>query len=223
MNISLDTTGLIILDICGTIYDSNTTFDYIEFVLRDKPLRLFAYRVFRSLPAKVLHVIVKATLRIDLIKTLCIWLLNGFKLEDLKRKAFSFVDEQLSEQKIDIVWEMYNANKGRGCKWILLSASLDVIVSVIAERMGIKEFYSSTLAFNSGVCLGRIENDLYGKKLPLVNNIIAREPAIDIVFVTDNKNDYCIRPYVKSFIAISNKSNLRFWKERLNHKDIYEV
>ena len=87
---------------------------------------------------------------------------------------------------------------------VLCSASLDIVIKVIAERLNFK-YYASELEFVDGVCVGRLKKDLLGKKNEIFNGL-----SLSLV-VTDNLTDIKLVKASECSFILSTQKNKKFW------------
>ena len=68
--------NLYLFDICGTIYRSNTTFDFLEFYLKENK-RFKLYRtIYKSFFWKIINRALRSWLHYDLTRTLALLIVN---------------------------------------------------------------------------------------------------------------------------------------------------
>lgn len=195
---------LIIFDVCGTLYDSNTTFDFIKYFKRDS-----TYIKFLSLtPIKLLLVALGKVMFLDFYRYFFIYSLKGVERVTLIKAANEFYDTVLQFKRIDATHQILERLKQQcGVDVLYCSASLDIIVQVISERLG-GLHYSSSLSFShDGICSGFISNDLLGKK-----DILFKGKEIELT-VTDNISDLELLKISKNSFILSKEKNISFWEK----------
>lgn len=193
---------MIILDLCGTLYDSNTTMEFIKFI-HPKRYILIRNPFFRIL-GKISH-----SLGFDLIRFCCIKTLSGYKKETLLKIAEEFFEKKLKHQKIDFTHIKLNEFKKQNQEIMILSATIDPIAEVVAKRLEVK-FLSSKLEYNyDNKCTGKLKKDLLGRKHLHINKNIE-------TIITDNKDDLEIIKLSQKSIIISKPKDISFWER--NHQ-----
>lgn len=211
---------IVIFDVCGTLYYSNTTFEFLHFLYdRNKLFNLFTL-LRKSIPIRALNMLILRVFKFDAVRYFALKFLSSMTLENANQKTDEFV-RSLSSKKILKMHDLLSTYKTEpGTKVILMSASLDIIIEKIAQHLDVQNFYASKLEFNGLKCKGRISIDLYGKKSELIKNIIVE--GIPVVFITDNFNDYPVKSLVDDFKVISFQKDLKFWKGKVDQLNLYE-
>lgn len=196
--------NVLLLDVCHTLYKANTTFDFLDQVLAGNA----QYQQLCSDRGGFLNRIKGLFSASDNSRQEAIALLAGFSEQELKLAVNTFVDGLVPVEET----HQYLAQaQTRGSKVILLSASLDIVIDVIAERMGVDGAFSSTLGFENGVCTGLLTRDLAGTKTQVIKQQFDGEA---LEFLTDNYDDAACAALVKEFHPVYRNSNLRarlFW------------
>lgn len=176
------------IDICGTLYRSNTTFDFLDFWFKQelwykrmKQLRRFRVIGFaNSLCSRLFH--------IDILRRYAISHLRGYRKDELRQMSKLFYDEHLSTVINNDVVKIIEDKRKQGCELIAVSATLDFIAEEICQRLNIPKQFSSTLGYDKdGICIGRLTKDWLACKL---NNLKQQGycPPYDYV-ITDNFSD----------------------------------
>ncbi len=205
-----------LIDICGTLYQSNTTFDFIRYFFSETSwyIRLEALRknrIFRFCNAKVFEY-----MGIDCLRCLLIRHLKGYSKTQLQDMAHEFYQEYLetviNEPVIDIIEE----KRAAGVRLVLVSATLDVIAKEVAEKLRIKDVFSSQLSYDEhNVCLGKLQIDLLGKKITSLNSSDIVEPYYGII--TDNFSDLELIKKSEHSYVVTDKQYQNKWKSLLKN------
>ncbi|WP_209332839.1 haloacid dehalogenase-like hydrolase [Lunatimonas salinarum] len=209
-----------VFDVCGTLYHSNTTYDFLLYYFRRHDGR--KYRILRlglSLPIKVLVVVSsKIGWKWDLRKHL-IGLLSGEPEAKLRAVATHFVANWLTGREIDDVHTLLQQAKAQGHPVTLASGSLAPVIQAIADRLKVDDFHASTLETDAyGVLTGKYLSDIKGCK----------EQALGLkdhtyILATDNLDDLpLIQKALKAYI-VTKRKNLNNWKKRLSGLDVAYV
>ena len=195
-----------IIDVCWTLYKSNTTFDFISFVMEKKQRK--KYRILNIYIIKSLLVLIGKLLKYDIYRYLYISLLKGFSKIQLEQLANDFYNQVLTNIKIDFSFSLVSTLPKDEEK-ILCSASLDIIIKEVAVQLGINQYDSSILEFDQNdICTGKLSKDILYKK-----HILFENKKINYV-ITDNKSDYDLLKKAERPIILSTKNNMAYWKKK---------
>lgn len=198
---------LAVFDLCDTLYKSNTTFDFIRFI---KPTYS---KVIFSFPARILNKTVSKFFEFDLIRFLALISLRGYSEDQLKDLSELFFEEFLVGKELSEPMQLLNSH---GSNVVIISASIDPIVKVVANKLGV-DYLSSQLSYVDGFCTGKLSVDMLGKKVLYVSSEIG-------FVVTDNRSDLSLVLQSDSAVIVSKEKNLSFWKSKLRPQDrIIEV
>lgn len=196
--------SLNIFDICGTLYRVNTTFEYVKFFhKKNKNFLRYIYVSFvTSKLGKFLALIFNFSIRKSVIKTL-----SGFDIKVINLTAEEFYDEVLESEKNQSIFRFFENTDNK----LLLSASIDPVVNVIAKRLNCVA-KSTLLKYNQNdICLGEILEDLKGNKLSKIEG-----DRIIKVF-TDNFDDIdIINKSEKAYLIYPNQKRKNRWDGVVN-------
>ena len=209
-----------VFDVCGTLYDSNTTFDFLDdYFCHNKKYMLF--RTFsKSLPGKLLNYPFYRFLHYDIIRMFATSFLKGCSENTLQNTTQLFVNEVLEEKIKEDIHKLLNDYKEKGYEIILMSGSYSMIVEHVNAYVGADGFFASELEVKEGYYTGKFKSDqLFNKKEILFRTY----PNItELIVVSDNRTDYDLMKVADKGYAICNKSKqVTFWKSKnLNHVEI---
>jgi len=210
---------IVLVDICGTLYDSNTTFDFLDFHFKGK----FNYKCFRKISKTYLwrlgNKISFQFFSLDLTRIIAIKWLRGFSKEQLKKMSVVFYDDFLADRIQKEVIDEIDILRSEQTRILLVSATLDFIAETVSERMQIPEYYSTKLYYTQkGVCEGKIDVDLLSvKNSYLIENNICPPYYWTI---TDNLSDIdLIKNSLNSTIVVPSKYKTK-WDYLINKYDI---
>lgn len=207
--------GKVVFDICGTMYKSNTTFDFLDFFFSGNKGYLKARRLSRLFFVRAVNKIIILLTGKDILRCYFVSYLKGVSRHRLQEQSNLFYRQCLSGREIDFTISKLNEINAC-CDIILASATLDCIAKVIADKYNVS-YISSELEFINDICTGRMSVDLLGKKHQYFKG------KIDLV-VTDNKSDFKLIQLAEKSIVISNSRNKLFWvKKRMKNMSIFEV
>ncbi|HDX8357005.1 TPA: hypothetical protein RQN15_000738 [Aeromonas hydrophila] len=195
---------IIIFDVCGTLYESNTTFDFIKFFRGNS----FYIKFLSWIPIKLFLVALGKSVSLDIYRYLFIYSLKGIERATLIEAANDFYEHVLQYKKIDTTHLLLERSKQQsGVDVLYCSASLDIIIQVISERLG-GRYLASSLSFSpDGICSGFLSNDLLGKK-----DVSFKDMDIELT-VTDNISDLALLKMSKNSFVLSKQKHISFWEK----------
>ncbi|MDN5093705.1 HAD family hydrolase [Aliarcobacter butzleri] len=203
-----------IFDICGTLYNSNTTMDFCEF--RSTYLKKRLLKLSKSLFGKLINKILVKSISYDWIRIIHIRTLKGLDKISIEKDAEIFVEQFLNNRKIEEVHEYLNKFDKK--EVILVSATIEPVAKAIAKKLGDLNYFSTTLNYSKNICEGTIEDDLLGNKQHYFKN-----QEIEFI-ITDNKSDLDLCKMAKEVVIVSKRKNLVFWQNQdLKLQKIIEV
>ena len=210
---------VILLDVCDTLFLSNTTFDFLHWYLKKRsPARLGILKMMVSkLSPRFWYLLAKGKFqKKDIIRHKAIELLKGESLSSLRKEAALFYEQFLAQRKNEKVWKLLEEinEKFPGDERVLVSSSLDIIISEVADRLGIAEFYASELETRNGIVTGRLESDVHGQKHLLIKHKL--EDEYETIAVTDNLSDMDMAKQCNSvYIVVYKQKHLEKWTKQL--------
>lgn len=198
-----------IFDICNTIFASNTTFDFLEFYLKDdKGYRRFV-RMIKWTPVKFANAVCFMAFHRDLMRTFAIRFLKGKSKSELKSAATEFYGTYLKSRVHKPVLDLLEKYKARGMTIYLASATLDFLAEMIGEKLDVTGVFSSQLSYRGDVCMGVMHNDWLGCK---ERNLKAAGIPIEIAsVVTDNLSDKKLINCAKEAIVVTKPNRKWQW------------
>ncbi len=215
---------LAIFDVCGTLYRSNTTFDFIEFYWKEKShkiLRLF-FTLSRTIIGKAVWIMLSKLYNQEIFRILAVRSLSGERMDDVDDAAQRFVKNVLSFKTRSNVFHILDLQRKQGAEIVLLSASLCPVVKAIASELRIERYYCSSLEVISGRLSGRYLNDVRGRKKEIFLKEIS--DSTNFVFVTDNKEDLPLLEFSSSPYIVVKKRHKNFWQlKKPVHASLIEV
>ena len=162
--------NLYLFDICGTIYRSNTTFDFLEFYLKEnKRFRLYR-AIYKSFFWKIINRALRSWLHYDLTRILALRFLKGTSYSELSKQAKLFTEVYLSQvRNIEIYNTIEHLISIDKSKVLLVSATIDVVAEAVADSLHCEQYYSTALEYKDGACTGKMVKDLLGNKCMFLN------------------------------------------------------
>lgn len=178
-------------DICWTLYRSNTTFDFIDYVLLgdgDKPTivreRGAKYSKIRKLRQirlfRLANLCIFKLTRRDLWREYAIKQLAGLTQKQVEQLAGDFADNHLSKLKISKIWEKIQTDGDN----YLLSSTIEPIAKAVSQQIGNCPYKATTLEYEDDTLTGKICNDLLSCKISDDGM-----PSGDYSICTDNLTD----------------------------------
>jgi phosphoserine phosphatase len=200
---------VLLVDLCGTLYDSNTTFDFLKYLLADNE----DYARFESSSLGLPYRIYNRLMPGDIRRERAIAFLKGHQRSELEASANLFFE---TIRPIKDVHDFLSSLRADYDRAVIMSSSLDFIVESACERLGFDAAFGTRLSYIDGSCDGTIAEDLLGNK----HTIILREfTGMDCALVTDNREDVACEKVVNRLIGVAPAEDRRamsFWSTRVN-------
>ena len=201
--------SVLLIDVCHTLYSSNTTFDFLAHYFSDDPRYLRLEKRRQSVLQRVRARLLPGP---DQVRADALALLEGEDQTTLVMAAREFVK---SLPAIEVTHSYLQSQKSRHVAVYLVSSSLDIVVAELAQILSCDGWFASELGFDGGVCNGQLTTDLTAVKDRVIQSHFKGEQ--DIEFVTDNFSDANCVPLVKSFRPVFQNKDLRaraFWANK---------
>ena len=201
-----DGASLYIFDFCNTVYKSNTTNDYLRFLVRSAG---FSYKI-RLYTTWIVAKLLKDAKLISpqrYMKTR-ILALKGLERRYLVHQAGEFLEEELSGKVIEESLTLLLQVKSSGKRIIVLSNTLHLILEPFARKYHIDEYHASELNFDDkGRCLGTYEMHMESMgKLNYISRHHSEDMLGNAFFITDDpKADSDILDFVKYPVVLKGK------------------
>lgn len=204
---------LVICDVCDTLYDSNTTFDFLRFFFgKTHSVKNFLLNCFTNhySPIFIALLVFGKAFKTDVVKKVSLRLLRGERWEDVDREAGQFLQDVLHKKRNANVFEILRHQRAEGSRIVLMSSSIDVVVRHIAKHLG-AEFFASQLNVNDGVIVGTLQTDLQGRKHELLAQLRTPDET-KLVVITDNFTDLqLLKGADEQFVVIRTSSAKSKW------------
>lgn len=205
-----------VFDICDTLYYSNTTHDFVRFVVDGEPLTLrnAFYKALNGklLPFRYLLIFYGVRTGRDVLKKFNVSVLRGKSRDQLAALAKRFVSEFLDRRRIEHTHDLINAQKSAGRRVVLCSSSIEPVVSAVADALGTTDFVGTTLEYSGDVFTGRIADDITQKK---VQSLKERGLTDRLAFAaSDNTSDLELLTTADESVAIVHGGRKAdFWRQ----------
>ena len=172
----MKTKNTILVDICWTLFSSNTTFDFLDFIVQDKGY-IRMRKFYSSWFGRRLNLLIYKLFHHDCQRSHGIKYLQGYTYQQLQQLAEQFYHEYLLPRRIAPVWTLLE-----GREIILVSGTLDIIAQTIASHLHASAYHASKLHYQDNICTGQYEDLLLTKK-----RVLQHYTVYDII--TDNLTD----------------------------------
>lgn len=201
---------ILAVDVCGTLFDENTTAGFVRYHFKyfceHTPKKLRLLDALRMPLLRQITIIIGLTSGRDYFRSGYISLLRGERKDRLDHSASHYA-ASLEEKRIAKVWRRIADLRRDEWKPVLVSNSLDIVVSAIAKRLG-WDWVASELSFSGGRCDGYLRNDLRGRKARRLEDCLAEVyDDYRLAVVTDNASDAdLIERSEKAYLVSKRKS-----------------
>ena len=210
----------VVFDVCGTLYASNTTYDFLLFYFKKyNKDKYFKCRLSLSLPSKVILIaLAKLGIKIGL-RGYLVSLLANEPVDAVRETAKIFAVKFLSSKEIYTTQNYLKEVKKRGERVVLASGSLYPVVQEIANVLQVDNFIASTLEVDKkGGYTGRYLLDVKAKKLEFLDY-----GSSELIIVTDNLDDLSLIENAAEAIIVSKKKNIETWNKLLKTHPNFQI
>jgi phosphoserine phosphatase len=199
-------------DVCDTLYRSNTTFDFVRYVVASKnSLTRFLFWSISSKWSPLFYALIlwnKATGK-DWPRWMALRCLKGMSAEELDQKATAFYSDFLIERSNAQVFQRI---KKPGVTTILLSSSINPVIHAIAKANNFA-YFSSEMEMKNGIATGNLQTDMTGRKHVVAKRLITEQAVTNFGVITDNHSDWeLVKLAHDRWIVISTEEQKHFWK-----------
>ena len=210
---------ILAVDLCDTLYKSNTTQDFFNYVFAKDDLYKKLKRKNSSFSFKVVNKLSNKILKKDKSRILMTKVLKGKSLEEIDSLVDNFITDYLEPLKIEKVHKIINDYKMQGYKVIIISASYDFIAKRIVKKLGFDGYITSEAEVLENKYTGEVSRDILYTKFNVFKNKYTVND--NLVMITDNTTDYgFVKQTKKSYIVINNR-NKDFWNQHKEEKFIF--
>ncbi|AKD01949.1 HAD-IB family phosphatase [Pontibacter korlensis] len=211
--------NIVFFDVCGTLYNSNTTYDFYEFLFRNHKKRRLLYACFKSKLAKAVWKTLALVGLSKIPRAVSLSFLANLDDNYVKQEAVAFVHKCLEPQKNLALHHKLMDAKRNGKTVVLVSASIHPIVEAIATKLGNVDFLCTSLGVANGKYTGSVDEDLEGIKLDKVEQKYGIKDNVTW-FYTDNKEDLPLLMKVNHpNVVIRKQKDKLFWRKNLKRTD----
>lgn len=184
---------ILAVDVCGTLYDTNTTAGLVTFHHARRGNRwrfnmLKALTRRRSVLRLALILIAKVS-RFDAHRALVLASLRGETRSSLQASATRYVSDHLPAHTIPATHARLAQMRAAGWQPVLVSNALAPVVEEIARQLDVPCLASQPKA-RDGRLTGRLSRDLTGQKRSAVEAFLNRPlERVQFAVITDNRSD----------------------------------
>jgi len=188
---TMDTRGIAVFDVCGTLTKTNNTSDFIAFVLRRDDRFRYALFLFLRVCAGLLHRLgIRRLFKRDLIRDRQIAFLRGYSCARLQERSKQYVDGLSTKGLLNRgILEALAQEKKQGKAVWLVSSAIDPPIVEIAKRLQVANYYSSELETRDGHYTGRLKTDLLGDKQTVLERMAVPVDLRSSSVYSDNPED----------------------------------
>lgn len=185
---------LVIFDVCGTLIDGNSTQLYLDHLLRQTGVNLFAkvYKTIKPMFSLLAGAIWKF-FHYDITRIYVAKCFAGISIQEIQQLNAHFSKDYLKKLKNQ---NHFLQEKEQGNEIILLSASISPPIQILSDFLSVP-YYASTLKQKNSILTWSFEEDLQGRKqLIFSNRRVDLDSYEKIVLYTDNKEDTSLISYL---------------------------
>ena len=209
---------ILVVDLCDTLYKSNTTQDFFEYVFMNDYNYKLIKRKKSSFRFKVINKLSNKFFKYDMSRVILTKILNGKSCEEIGMLVKKFIENDLNNKVIKQTHKLIGTYKKEGFKIIIVSASYGFIVKEIVRKLNIDGWISSEAEFIDNKFTGKVKSDILHTKFLRFSEKF--KDYDELVMITDNETDYeFVRKTKKAYIVINDK-NRNFWLKRKEEKFI---
>lgn len=212
-----------LFDVCGTLYHSNTTYDFMKFFLkRNDSKRYYRYLLMKSIFLKPLWkslIYLKGNNHLN--RKIFLSLLKGYNVKTVQKEAKYFVENHLTGKHIHELHVKLESHLSQNHHIVLLSASIDPVIQAIANHLGIPTFLSTQLGITNETYNGEIVFDMEGNKKASFEKNYRDKNEKFVYFYSDNKEDIDLLESVdKPVVVCKENIKVQYWLPKLKNPDV---
>jgi phosphoserine phosphatase len=157
-------TKIAVFDACGTITQTNNTFDFINYVLKkDNVFRFVIFKLLLFFSLIISFTRINSLIKRDIIREWSIQLLKDFSVDLIEKRAKKYIEMVEKKYLNEEMLKMIDKEKKNKNKVIIISSSIDPPIKELAAILNI-EYISSELEVKNRKYTGKLKKDLLGKK-----------------------------------------------------------
>lgn len=208
---------IVVADICNTLFDSNTTFDFVRYCVVQKKVSfynrvLYKFFLYRWFPGFWVIVFLEKLSKKDYHKKIVTSLFRNRTVIEVSEWAESFFESYLRSRSISQTNNILKQYKSS--KIVLISSTLYPIAEVIAKKTGINDFIATSMEIVGSKYTGKILLEVAGQKKELLRDKFTGDDFTLEMVVTDNLTDFNLMASADRKIAVCyDKQQEKFWKK----------
>ena len=190
-----------LVDVCWTLFYSNTTFDFLDFAVKDERyIRL--RQIGKSWLGRKMNLLAYKLTHVDKERARCLQYLKGKSQTELQALAEQFYQEYLLPRRIEPVWQELD-----GKRLVIVSGTLDIIAQTVARHLGAEAYHATEMVYHDNLFTGMFRDFLLGKA-----DVLPQYSDFDII--TDNLTDIDLVRHARNATIIT-YNNKRRWLDAL--------
>lgn len=206
-----------IFDVCGTLYNSNTTFDFLDNYFSNNKKYLFFRKISNLFIVKVLNHYIYKYMKIDIIRIYGTSFLKNETINNIHDYSKKFVYKNLEPKIKSNIYDMLKTYKNNNYKIVLMSGSYEFIIEHVNSYVDADFFFASELKKSDTLYYGSYEKDILLNKYQLLKENFPN--ITELIVISDNKTDLSLMLEANEALAICNKKkHYGFWKKNKNKK-----
>lgn len=190
-------THLILSDVCDTLIDLNSTYDYIKFLCKHNYWNKVLWKLVNNRYFWFLCYVAFRFTWLDLQRKLTFLFFKNMKIEDLNKINQSFRKFYISKRTniLDKIIE----HKDKWDKIVLVSASINPPIDMLWNYLWV-EYFSSELEEKKWIYTWKVKKDLlWNKETLLISKKLDISKYDNVSFYTDNLSDIWLIMFIQKF------------------------
>lgn len=215
---------IVATDICNTLYNSNTTFDFFKYLYKKghlKGMQRVIYTMTISRKSIVFWglAVLQKLVKKDFHKQIIIRLLKNKEVATVNHWAADFYTNFLIPNKINSTLAIIEQEKNE--EIILVSATIAPVAEAIANKLGVK-YIATNLEIVNNKYTGKMLQDLTGNKLQALKEIYGTELSLKLA-MSDNTTDYDLLKSASRKIAVCYSDKQKAFWSTINNIEIIRL
>jgi len=178
---------LILFDLDGTLFNGNSTYDFIKYVNSDNEEYIKFKQQYKYM--RFYNKISFTIFKYDWYKKRSVSFLKGKSYLELEEFADKFYIDILDKNRIENILSLMKFYQSQDADIGIITATLDIIAKTVAKKLDIDYHYSTPLVYDKdSIATGKYERDLLHNKLSIYNDKI--KPIYkEVILFSDNEQD----------------------------------
>ncbi len=193
---------LILTDVCDTLVDLNSTYDYIKFLCKHNYGNKFLWKLLNNHYFWLFSYITFRLIWLDLQRRLTFYFFKNVKKSDLKNVNQSFRKFYISKRTniLDKIIE----HKDKWDKVFLVSASINPPIDMLWNYLWV-DYFSSELEEKDWIYTWKVKKDLlWNKEILFLSKKLDISKYDNVSFYTDNLSDIWFITFIQKLSKNSN-------------------